>query len=70
MQVLKYQINKKSTLVSKEELFTKIWKTSYVEDMNTLYTHMAYLRRAIEKDPSAPRYLLNVRGKGYMLNGK
>ena len=69
-QVLKYLINKKGTLVSKEELFTNIWKTSYVEDMNTLYTHIAYLRRAIEQDPSAPRYLLTVRGKGYMLNGK
>jgi len=69
-QVLKYLINKKGTLVSKEELFTKIRKTSYIEDMNTLYTHMAYLRRAIEKDPSSPRYLLTVRGKGYMLNGK
>jgi len=70
VQVLKYLINKKGTLVSKEELFTSIWKTSYVEDMNTLYIHMAYLRRAIEEDPSAPRYLLTVRGKGYMLNGK
>jgi len=69
-QVLKYLINKKGALVSKEELFTRIWKTSYVEDMNTLYTHMAYLRRAIEQDPSAPRYLLTVRGKGYLLNGK
>ena len=70
MQVLKYLINKKGTLVSKEELFIKIWKTSYIEDMNTLYTHMAYLRRAIEQDPSSPRYLLTVRGKGYILNGK
>ena len=70
VQVLKYLIKKKGALVSKEELFTKIWKTSYVEDMNTLYTHMAYLRKAIEQDPSSPRYLLTVRGKGYMLNGK
>jgi len=70
VQVLKYLIKKKGALVSKEELFTKIWKTSYVEDMNTLYTHMAYLRRAIEQDPSSPRYLITVRGKGYLLNGK
>jgi len=69
-QVLKYLIKKKGALVTKEELFTRIWKTSYVEDMNTLYTHMAYLRRAIEENPSNPRYLLTVRGKGYMLNGK
>ena len=39
-QVLKYLINKKGALVTKEELFTKIWKTSYIEDMNTLYTNM------------------------------
>jgi len=70
VQILKFLIKKKGALVSKEELFTKIWKTSYVEDMNTLYTHMAYLRRAIEQDPSAPRYLITVRGKGYLLNGK
>ncbi len=70
VQVLKYLIKKKGALVSKEELFTKIWKTSYVEDMNTLYTHMAYLRKAIEQDPSDPRYLITFRGKGYLLNGK
>jgi len=70
MKILKYLIKKKGKLVSKEELFTKIWKTSYVDDMNTLYTHVANLRSAIEKDPSNPRYLLTVRRKGYLLNGK
>ena len=69
-QIMKYLIKKKGALVSKEELFTKIWKTSYIGDMNTLYTHMSNLRRAIEQDPSNPRYLLTVRGKGYLLNGK
>lgn len=61
---------KNGSLVSKEELFTKVWKTSYVGDMNTLYTHVNSLRDAIEQDPSAPRYLITVRGKGYLLNGK
>jgi DNA-binding response OmpR family regulator len=70
IQVLKYLMKKNGSVVSKEELFTKIWKTSYVGDMNTLYTHMANLRSAIEQDPGDPRYLLTVRGKGYLLNGK
>ena len=70
IQILKYLMKKKGSVVSKEELFTKIWRTSYVEDMNTLYTNMAYLRRAIEQDPSNPRYLRTARGKGYFLNGK
>jgi len=70
VQVLKYLIKKKGALVTNEELFTRFWKTSYIEDMNTLYTHMSYLRRATEEDPSAPCYLFAVRGKGYMLNRK
>jgi len=70
IQILKYLIKKKGSLVPKEELFTNIWKTSYVGDMNTLYTHINFLRDAIERDTSSPRYLLTVRGKGYLLNGK
>jgi len=67
IQILKYLIKRKGALVPKEELFTSIWKTSYVGDMNTLYTHINFLRRAIEQDSSD---LLTVRGKGYLLNGK
>ena len=70
IQILKYLMKKNGSVVSKEELFIKIWKTSYVEDMNTLYTNISFLRGAIEQDPAAPRYLLTVRGKGYLLDGK
>lgn len=70
IQILKYLIKKKGSLVPKEELFTKIWKTSYVGDMNTLYTYINFLRGAIEQDPSDSHYLRTVRGKGYLLNGK
>ena len=70
IQILKYLMKKNGSVVSKEELFTKIWRTSYVEDMNTLYTNISFLRGAIEQDPAVPRYLRTVRGKGYFLNGK
>ena len=70
IQILKYLIKRKGALVPKEELFTRIWKTSYVGDMNTLYTHINFLRSLIEQDPSNPYYLRTVRGKGYLLNGK
>ena len=70
IQILKYLMKKKGSVVSKEELFTKIWRTSYVEDMNTLYTNISFLRGAIEQDPAVPRYLLTVRGRGYRLTGK
>ena len=71
IQTLKYLIKKKGALVPKEELFTKTWKTSYVGDMNTVYTYTNFLKGAIDcQDPSDPRYLRTVRGKGYLLNGK
>jgi DNA-binding response OmpR family regulator len=67
IQILKYLIKKKGALIPKEELFTKIWKTSYVGDMNTLYTYINFLRGSIEQEPSDPSYLRTVRGKGYIL---
>ncbi len=70
IQILKYLMKKNGSVVSKEELFTKIWKTSYVEDINNRSTHINFVRGAIEQDPAVPRYLLTARGKGYFLNGK
>ncbi|MCJ7717630.1 MAG: winged helix-turn-helix domain-containing protein [Anaerolineales bacterium] len=69
IQILKYLMRRNGSLVTKEELFTKIWKTSYVGDANTLYTHINYLRDAIKEDPSSLRYLHTITGKGYLING-
>ena len=32
-------------------------------------THIANLRKKIEPDPAAPRYLVSVRGVGYRFDG-
>ena len=69
IQILKYLMKRNGSLVTKEELFTKIWKTSYVGDANTLYTHINYLRDAIKEDPSSLRYLHTITGKRYLING-
>lgn len=69
LEILKYLIHKKGKVVSNEELFAQIWKTSYMGDMNTLYTSICYLRKAIEQDPAEPRYLVTVSGHGYRLDG-
>jgi DNA-binding response OmpR family regulator len=38
-----------------------------VEASELVKPHIYHLRQKIEPDPSAPQYLLNVRGKGYIL---
>ena len=55
--------------VSREELLVKVWghaRNAEVET-RTVDIHVAKLRRKLEPDPAAPRYLLTVRGAGYRL---
>ncbi len=43
------------------------YEASDLEAGELIKPHIHHLRQKIEPDPSAPRYLLNVRGKGYIL---
>lgn len=43
------------------------YEASEMEAGELIKPHIHHLRQKIEPDPSAPRYLLNVRGKGYIL---
>jgi DNA-binding response OmpR family regulator len=43
------------------------YETSDLEAGELIKPHIHHLRQKLEPDPSSPRYLLNVRGKGYIL---
>lgn len=43
------------------------YEASEPEASELIKPHIYHLRQKLEPDPSTPRYLLNVRGKGYML---
>lgn len=43
------------------------YEASELEAGELIKPHIHHLRQKLEPDPSAPRYLLNVRGKGYIL---
>ena len=55
--------------MSRDELLHKVW--GYARDLDletrTVDIHIAKLRRKIEVDPGAPRFLTTVRGAGYRL---
>jgi DNA-binding response OmpR family regulator len=55
-------------LITREALIRQVWHTDYTGDTRTLDVHMSWLRRAIEPDPSHPRYLKTIRGMGYRLD--
>ena len=55
-------------VLSRSELMQHVWDTNYLEDTRTLDVHIRWLRERIEEDPSEPRLLMTVRGRGYRLH--
>jgi DNA-binding response OmpR family regulator len=55
-------------VLSRSELMQHVWDTDFLDDTRTLDVHIRWLRERIEDDPSEPRYLTTVRGRGYRLH--
>jgi DNA-binding response OmpR family regulator len=47
------------------ELLDAVWGIDWIGDTRTLDVHIRRLRQALEDDPSDPRYISTVRGRGY-----
>jgi DNA-binding response OmpR family regulator len=43
------------------------YEVGEIEASELIKPHIHHLRQKLEPDPGAPRYILNVRGKGYLL---
>jgi DNA-binding response OmpR family regulator len=53
--------------VPRDELVRALWASDYVGDRRACDTHVANLRRKLERDPARPERLITVRGVGYLL---
>ncbi|MFN2292482.1 MAG: winged helix-turn-helix domain-containing protein [Anaerolineae bacterium] len=49
----------------REELLDAVWGIDWIGDTRTLDVHIRRLRKALEDNPSDPRYISTVRGRGY-----
>ncbi len=69
MDMLQYLATNADRAVSRDELLNKVWGYAKDADLETrtVDIHVAKLRRKIEPDPGAPRFLVTVRGAGYRL---
>lgn len=69
MEILQYLKAHGDRPVPREELLAKVWGYArHLEiETRTVDIHIAKLRRKIESDPAAPRWLVTVRGAGYRL---
>lgn len=66
-ELLKVLMMNKDKVLSREDLFRKVWDVDAVYDTSSLDVHVRWLREKIEKDPSHPRYIRTVRGIGYRI---
>jgi two-component system response regulator RegX3 len=64
-KLLSYLVRNRNRVVTKDEIFRKVWEDSFVGD-NTLNVHIRYLREKIEKNPKEPCYIKTIWGTGYV----
>jgi DNA-binding response OmpR family regulator len=64
-ELLGLLVSRAGEVVSRAEIFDKVWGTEWLGDMRTLEVHIRWLREKLEDDPSAPRYIQTVRSVGY-----
>jgi len=50
-----------------EQLLAAVWGPEYRDDLEYLRTYIRHLRQKIEPDPAHPKWIIRVRGVGYML---
>jgi two-component system, OmpR family, KDP operon response regulator KdpE len=63
--LLRVLVRNRGRLLTHRTLLGEVWGRAYEEDTHTLRVHIANLRRKIEPDPQAPRYITTDPGIGY-----
>ena len=68
-KLLAYLIENKGKVISKRELFEKVWQDKFTGD-GTLNVHIRRLREAIERNANAPEYIQTIWGDGYKFDSQ
>jgi len=63
--VIRYLVEKKNEIVTREELLENVWHTNPEIETRTVDNFIARLRKYFEDDPSNPVYIKSIRGVGY-----
>jgi DNA-binding response OmpR family regulator len=58
------------SVVSVDDLLTRVWGAEYMGESQVVYVHIRWLREKLEKDPHNPKHIITVRGVGYKLESQ
>jgi DNA-binding response OmpR family regulator len=68
-KLLRYFVEHRGALLSRQELLEKVWGYPAVLQTRTVDVHVASLRQKIEPHPSKPEYIVTVHRMGYRFQG-
>ncbi len=64
--LLRVLMENRGRVVTRQTLLDRIWGYDFEGDQQTISVHVRWLREKIELNPNNPRYIVTVRGRGYM----
>ena len=65
LDLLRYLIDHRGKVVSRDELLEGVWEYQPGVSSRTIDVHVAWLRQKLEDKPQTPRHIHTVRGVGY-----
>jgi len=65
-RILAYFIEHRGEMLSREQLLNEVWGYDVFPTTRTVDNHIARLRKKVEDDPEAPRWIRTQRGAGYV----
>jgi len=63
--IMKLFWERRNQVVTREELFQKVWGIDVFIQSRTVDNHVVQLRKIFEKNPKTPKYILSIHGSGY-----
>ena len=64
-ELLRLLMHNAGTVLTRERLMEEVWDENWFGPTKTLDVHVSALRRKLDDDPAAPRYVHTVRGVGF-----
>jgi two-component system, OmpR family, alkaline phosphatase synthesis response regulator PhoP len=65
MELLRFLIDHRGKVVSRDELLERVWEYQPGVSSRTIDVHVAWLRQKLEDSPQTPKHIRTVRGVGY-----
>lgn len=67
LSILLYLCQQRGRAVSSEELFEKVWGEAFIDNNNTVNSHIARLREKMHESRKNPKFIKTVWGVGYTI---